>query len=196
MNTSKNLYLTLASFLILFFTAQVTIAQTYKINNKASKVKVEGTSNIHDWEIEAEELQGSLTVVIEEGQLVKIDELTFIVIAESLKSGKGGMDKNTYKALNTNKYPKITYKLEKVSNIDCISKEKCKVLTEGLLNIAGTKKQIDLILDAGVEGNKITLAGNTDIKMTDYNVEPPTAMFGTITTGDQLKIKFKTVYTK
>lgn len=196
MNTSKNLYLTLASFLILLFTAQVTIAQTYKINNKASKVKVEGTSNIHDWEIEAEELQGSLTVVIEDGQLVKIDELTFIVIAEGLKSGKGGMDKNTYKALNTNKYPKITYKLEKVTNIDCTSKEKCKVLTEGLLNIAGTKKQIDLILDAGVEGNKITLAGNTDIKMTDYNVEPPTAMFGTITTGDQLKIKFKTVYTK
>lgn len=196
MNTSKNLYLTLASFLILLFTAQVTIAQTYKINNKASKVKVEGTSNIHDWEIEAEELQGSLTVVIEDGQLVKIDELTFIVIAEGLKSGKGGMDKNTYKALNTNKYPKITYKLEKVTNIDCTSKEKCKVLTKGLLNIAGTKKQIDLILDAGVEGNKITLAGNTDIKMTDYNVEPPTAMFGTITTGDQLKIKFKTVYTK
>lgn len=196
MNTSKNLYLTLASFLILLFTAQVTFAQTYKINNKASKVKVEGTSNIHDWEIEAEELQGNLTVVIEDGQLVKINELTFIVIAEGLKSGKGGMDKNTYKALNTKKYPKITYQLEKVSNIDCTSKTKCKVLTEGHLNIAGTKKQIDLILDAGVEGNKITLAGNTDIKMTDYNVEPPTAMFGTITTGDQLTIKFKTVYTK
>ncbi|TVZ25788.1 polyisoprenoid-binding protein YceI [Gillisia sp. Hel_I_86] len=196
MKNAKNLYLALGSTMILFFSCQVSLAQTFKITNSSSDVKVEGTSNVHDWEITAEELQGTMSVEIIDEQLVKIEKLDFTVIAESLKSGKGGMDKNTYKALKTDKFPKITYNLVKVDNIDCTSSSKCKIIAKGYLTIAGTKKSIDLVFDAKINDDEISLTGSTSFKMSTYNVEPPTALFGTITTGDEVKIKFKTVFTK
>ncbi len=196
MINSKNLWLTLGSCIIMVFFAQVSMSQTFKINNSASELKIEGTSNVHDWEITAEELEGTIKVETIDEQLVKIEHLDFTVIAESLKSGKGGMDKNTYKALNTNKFPKIIYNLVKVNNIDCTTNSKCKITTNGYLTVAGTKKTIDLVFDARIDDDKIFLTGNTSLKMTTYNVAPPTALFGTITTGDELKIKFKTVFNK
>ncbi len=196
MNTTKNFWLVLGSFLVMIFSANTTWAQSYILNSGASNLKVEGTSNIHDWELTAKELQGTMKAEMEDGQLVKIDQLDFAVVAESLKSGKGGMDKNTYKALNTDDHKKITYKLEKVNNIDCTSNSSCKVTTSGYLTIAGTKKLVDLTFDAKVNGNQITLSGNKKIKMTEFKVDPPTAMFGTITTGDEVNIKFQAAYSK
>ena len=35
-------------------------------------------------------------------------------------------------------------------------------------------------------------AGVQTIKMTDYGVTPPVALFGTLTTGDEITINFKT----
>lgn len=196
MNTTKNFWLVLGSFLVMIFSANTITAQSYNLNSGASNLKVEGTSNIHDWEMTAKDFQGTMKVEMEDGQLVKIDQLDFTVVAESLKSGKGGMDKNAYKALNTDDHKKITYKLEKVNNIDCTSSSSCKVTTSGYLTIAGTKKMVDLTFDAKVTGNQITLSGNKKINMTEYKVDPPTAMFGTITTGEEVNIKFQAAYSK
>lgn len=196
MSYSKKLCLLMGSILMMAFSAQVTQAQTFNVNNKASKMMVEGSSNIHDWEVEAEDCRGNLTVEMEEGQLVKINNLDFTVIAESLKSGKSGMDKNTYKALKTDDYDKITYKLTKVNNIDCTSGSNCKVTTSGYLTIAGSKKAVDITFDADVSDSKIVLSGSKSIKMSEFNIEPPTAMFGAITTDDEVNVKFKTVFNK
>ena len=97
MRTLKNLKLVFGSALLMIVTAQISIAQTYNLNNSASTLKVEGTSNVHDWEIDAKEQQGKLIAELADGQLVKISQLEFNVKAESLKSGKSGMDRNTYK---------------------------------------------------------------------------------------------------
>ena len=196
MNTTKNFWIALGSFLVMIFSANVTMAQSYTVNSKASDLKVEGTSNIHDWEITAKDLQGTLKVELEDGQLVKINSLDFAVVAESLESGKGGMDKNTYKALDTKKHKMITYKLEKVNNLDCTSKSDCKITTSGYLTIAGTKKPVDMVFDAKVSDGKIVLSGSKKLNMTHFKVDPPTAMFGTITTGDEVTIKFKTAFSK
>ncbi|MFO7719266.1 MAG: YceI family protein [Gillisia sp.] len=196
MNTLKNLKLLLGSIIMMVVTTQISVAQTFSVNNTASNLIIEGSSNIHDWEIEAKDQQGKITVELNDGQLVKLTQLDFVVKAESLKSGKGGMDKNTYKALNTDKHKTITYKLTKLENIDCVTTGNCKVTTTGNLTIAGATKSLEIIFDAKITGDKIVLSGNKSIKMTDFKVDPPTAMFGTITTGDEVTIQFQTVFNK
>lgn len=196
MNTKKNLWLVIGSFLVMVISANPVAAQILSLNNGASNLKVEGTSNIHDWEMSAKELQGSMKVQMEDGQLVKIDQLQFGVVAESLKSGKGGMDKNAYKALDTDKHKRISYELTNVKNLDCTSKTSCKITTNGVLTIAGTKKNVEVIFDAKVTGDRITLSGNKKINMRDYKVDPPTAMFGTITTGEEVNVVFEAAYSK
>jgi len=196
MKTKQNFLLTIGSLFILILTTQISVAQTFKIDNSASKMEVLGTSNIHDWEILAKDLQGTINLELENGQLVKISQLDFSVIAESLKSGKGGMDKNAYKALNTDDYKTIVYQLVKVNNIDCTSKSQCKITTSGYLTIAGTKKPIEITFDSKISDGNIVLSGNKAIKMSSFNIDAPTAMFGTITTGDEVNIKFQAVFNK
>ncbi len=171
-------------------------AQSYKLNNKASNIVIEGTSNIHDWKIAVSEMSGEIRAVFENGKLVKLESLNISIPGKSLKSGKGGMDKNTYKALDIDKNPNITYKLEKVEKIDYTSDKKCLITTQGKLNISGTTKIVTILFEAKVSDNTIELAGENKLKMTNYNVDPPTAMFGTITTGDTVTVKFQTVFNK
>lgn len=195
MKTLKNIKLK-CTLLMIIVTAQFSTAQTFNLNNTGSTLKVEGTSNVHDWTVEAKDQKGKLVAEFADGQLVKINQLEFLVKAESLKSGKSGMDKNTYKALKTDSNQDITYKLNKVNNIDCITSGSCKVTTSGSLSIAGTTKPVDITFDAKVTGDKVTLTGSKSLKMTEFKVDPPTAMFGTITTGDQVTIKFQSTFSK
>lgn len=171
-------------------------AQSYNLNNKSSSLVVDGTSNIHDWTLEAESTSGTISVEINEGKLEEINTLRFTVEAEALKSGKSGMDKNTYKALNTDKHKKITYQLKSVKEISSGSNGTYKVKTTGSLEIAGIKKDITLNFNLSIDPNKIILKGEHNLNMTDYGLEPPTAMFGTITTGETVTIKFESHFNK
>ena len=194
MKTSKQQKSVFGTLLVFLFISQFSFAQTFTVDDSASKLIVEGTSNIHDWEVEAEEFQGELKAEFEDGQLVKIDELNFAVVAESLKSGKGGMDKKTYEALKTDDHQRIVYRLQGVNNIDCTPSEECIVTTNGYLTIAGERKPIELAFNVKNSGGKITFSGNKTINMTDFNVDPPKAMFGTITTGEEVTIDFKIAF--
>ncbi|MCB0465571.1 MAG: YceI family protein [Aequorivita sp.] len=196
MKTFKRLKLVFGSLLVMVLTTQTSLAQTYQLSNAASTLIVDGTSNIHDWDIKAENQQGKIVVEFENGMLTKIDQLDFSVTAESLKSGKSTMDKNTYKALNTGKYKQIVYKLNKVNSINCSNNNSCSVSTTGSLTISGKTKTVDIAFDIAITQNKIILSGSKTIKMTDYGVEPPSVIFGTITTGDAVDIKFKSSFIK
>ena len=171
-------------------------AQSYKLDNKASSVLVDGTSNIHDWTINAENTGGVLTVNFDDGKLKEIEKLEFTVVAESLMSGKSAMDKNTYKALNTDKYKNITYTLEKVNSIEKVSGNNYKVKTTGCLTLAGVKNNINLNFDLNSDSSHLVLTGQYKINMTDYGVEAPTAMFGTIKTGENVVVKFESHFNK
>ncbi|MDX1760768.1 MAG: YceI family protein [Christiangramia sp.] len=171
-------------------------AQSYKLNNEASSLLIDGTSNIHDWTIEAENTGGILTAEFNADKLEDLGKLEFTVIAESLMSGKSGMDKNTYKALNTDKYKEITFKMKDVKSIDKVSANTYKVKTTGTLEIAGTKKDINLDFNLKSGSNQIVLNGEYKLNMTNYGVEAPTAMFGTIKTGEDVVVKFESQFNK
>jgi len=194
--TTKQLKKLIGSMLVMLFVMQVSVAQTYTLNNATSSLQVDGTSNLHDWDIKAENQKGKLTVTLDNGKVTEIKDLSFTVLTESLKSGKSGMDKNTYKALNAKKYKDITFKLTNVKSLDCGSSSNCKVTVTGNLTIAGTTKRMDISFDLRTSGNTITLTGNKKFNMTDFNVEPPTAMFGTVTTGDAVDVVFKSTFNK
>ncbi|WP_310993779.1 YceI family protein [Aequorivita marina] len=195
MRTLKQVKLVFASLLILVLTTQIVVAQTYHLDNETSSLKIDGTSNLHDWQIVAENQQGTLVADFEDGKLSEIKQLDFTVTAESLKSGKSAMDKNTYKALDTKEYKQIVFKLNDVNSINCAANS-CKVSATGDLTIAGTTKPINITFTMEIGASKISLTGTKNIKMTDFNVDPPKALFGTITTGDAIDVIFQSSFKK
>ncbi len=185
--------------LAMTFTAVMTVfqfatAQDLKLDNTASELTVYGTSNIHDWDIKAETMSGTALFTSENNEITNVEKLQLTIVAESLKSGKGGMDKNTYKALNTSKHKNITYQMTSCIAVSKTAAGTYEIKTRGNLTISGVTKQVPLTFKASVNGKKITLTGEAGIKMTSFNVDPPTAMMGTIKTGDALTIKYKVTY--
>ncbi|KJD34499.1 hypothetical protein PK35_01520 [Tamlana nanhaiensis] len=184
-------YKLLACILILFV-SQATIAQQFKLNN-TSTLSVLGTSSLHDWHITSKTYSGSIAFNdLNSGDL---KNLNISIPAESLKSGKNAMDKNTYKALKTNKYSTITFQLTKVNGITKKSDGKYTAKTTGNLTIAGVKKSVPLEFEIdATTSNVVKLVGKKTFKMTDFNIDPPTALLGTITTGDDVTIEFNSVF--
>lgn len=180
-------------FVGLFF-FQVSTSQTYTLNNSSSELKVKGTSSLHDWELTTDEQSGEAEV--ENSDDFRIKALSFSVKSESLKSGKSGMDKNTYKALKTDKHETIDFNLSSVSKVEKVSENQFKATVNGNLKICGVKKSISLSLNIKLEGAKLFIEGEKSLKMTDYGVKPPKALLGTIKTGDAITIAFSSVYDK
>jgi Uncharacterized conserved protein len=172
-------------------------AQNFKLNNGEGKVSVTGTSTLHDWEEVAEQKSGTL-VLDASGDLPTVSTLKFAVEAESLKSGHDGMDKNTYKALDTDKHKQISFQMLEVKSISPVvsASKGYKVVTMGNLTIAGKTNKVELAFNLTLNGDKVELVGKKAFKMTDFGVEPPKALLGTIKTGDEIEVHYNTIWTK
>ncbi|NMM48773.1 YceI family protein [Marinigracilibium pacificum] len=191
-DTSRITAITLMLLLLTAFNSQL-LAQ-YKVDSKNSELTVLGTSSLHDWEIVAETLEGNANFDLT-GGLKAVNNLSFDVVVNSMKSGKSGMDKNTYDALNEKKYKNVSYKLTKANKITP-SGGKYKVDATGNLSIAGKSKSVNMVVTVTPSGSTVSIAGSYKMKMTDFGIDPPTAVFGTIKTGDEIEIKFNVNYIK
>jgi polyisoprenoid-binding protein YceI len=195
MCTAKNITKIVLSFLFLLtFYTQEIYSQEFTLNNETSQLIVSGTSSLHDWHVDAEQQKGK--IVLELSKQLKIEKLTLEVISKSLKSGKGSMDKNTYKALKTDEFKSITFKFTELKEATALDNGNYKVKTSGNLTVAGVTKNISLDFNLHVASDKVTLKGEKTFNMTDYGIDPPKALLGTITTGDEITIKFNTVLNK
>lgn len=191
MKTSK---LKIVAFVILLLAGFTSNAQVFTLDNSQSSMVVYGTSNIHDWEINAENQKGLIEISKEDQ--IQLSKLQITVKTESLKSGKKGMDKNTFKALKTDKYKDVEFELNKAEIVTKVGENKYQVTIAGDLSVAGIKRQKSITTTITNNSEKIVLSGSVELVMTDFNIEPPTALLGTIKTGDAVTLKFTAVFIK
>jgi len=191
----KNLFHSFKKLLPIFLLVVIpnVQAQEAKVVLSESKVVVLGTSNVHDWTVEAKAMNGTANYIVESNVLKAIPKLNFSVEVEQLKSGKKGMDENTYKALKSKSFKTIDYALVKVNSITA-SGTNYTIETLGDLTIAGVTKRVNLTFTAVILGKKMILTGKHKIDMTTFNVEPPKALMGTIRTGKDVTVDFKVTY--
>lgn len=183
----------IVSVLFLSLPSQI-YSQDYKLVNDTSSIIVSGTSTLHDWHVDGENQSGSLS--FSEAESFNINELSFRVKAESLKSGKNSMDKNTYKALNTDKYKDIVFSYTKTNSVVKKGEGHYMITASGKLTISGVTKTIDLDLEVFKDGDLVKINGKKDMLMTDFGIDPPKALLGTIKTGNEITITYKSVFKK
>lgn len=193
---SKGLALILIS--IIGFSSNGHSQPTYKIETtKDVDMKLLGTSTLHKWEMEATSMSGEAQFVFNSGsesELASLKSLSFGLEVKDLKSDSKGLDKNAYKALKSDEFKDIHYKL--ISAIATPAKKNEYLLkTSATLTVAGVTKQIDMDVNCVINANgSITFTGTDKLNMTDYNVEPPSFMLGAMKTGDAIALQFNVVY--
>lgn len=174
--------------ILIILTGATAFAQT-DLAAKQVSITIAGTSTLHDWEMNSGKAKINASVQLENGKIAAIKSLSLELPAESLKSEKEAMDNNAYKALKTKQYKTISFTLSTATVEQ--NGNSCKIAARGKLVIAGVTQNVVINATGSVDAHgAVTFTGSYALKMTDYKVEPPTFMFGSIKTGDAITIGF------
>lgn len=174
-----------------------TLAQgAYKLSaDKGTIIKILGTSNVHDWTMASSILESQGNFKLNDGkELTGLSSLSFSLAVKSLKSEHESMDSRTYKTVNADKYPKISYKLN-AATVTALEKNKYLIKATGDLTISGTTQTITMNVTAVVNpDHSITCSGSAPVKLTDYKIDPPSFMLGAMKVKNDLNIQFNLIY--
>lgn len=199
MKTANNRYLIVLIALVLPVAAMAQSAD-YMVDESSTMI-IKGTSSLHDWEADVEEMD--LTVSMNPGLLSQetlaapVTELSINIPVKSIESGKGGMNRRIYGALKEKDHPEIMFNMIGVELADTVQTADSFTLNlRGNLNVAGFVREIEFPVTGTKTGeNSYRFEGSYGLNMTHYEVDPPTAMLGTIKTGEEVEIEFDIMLT-
>lgn len=184
----KSVRILLLVLWILALHANILLAQSFAL--KTYEVAVRGTSSLHDWESTVDKLEAKGSFTITNNIIADLRDVVVKIPVKAIKSTKGKMmDNKTWEAFNHEKHPYITFLLTGSK----INAAKNIVNATGTLTMAGVTKTIDLSFIYILTGGELQITGSKQLLMTDYKMEPPTAMMGTIKVGDQVEVDFQFV---
>ena len=159
-----------------------------------SKLWVEGKSTIRDWTCQAPDVRASVEAsgtnavaqLLSGEKVVKAVDVT--LSSEKLDCGGGTMNDHMKKALKVGDFPTIAFRLATYD---------LKRGTEGIsgtligtLTLGGVKKSIDIPATGTTENGALHVLGSYELKMSDYDLTPPSLMFGRIKVRDNVTVKF------
>ena len=185
--------------------AESTGTERYEADVGSSHVTVAGTSTLHDWHIEGHHVAGDVSMPEDElaalwgstdlpaqrlAPTVRVD-----IPVASLTSGTRGMDEKMHEALKAKAHPMITYRLEsaKVTTHQIAQGDDAggslTIETTGVLTVAGVERTVDIPMHVRrLSDHRLEISGDTSLRMTEFGIDPPKAMLGTIRTGDAVRV--------
>jgi hypothetical protein len=173
-------------------------------------VRIEGTSSIHNWQVESHLISGSAQfnqrLVPSSETRVSLQALeakvNVSILVRSLKSVDAAgnpysdrMDEIIYDKLRAGAYNRITYSLLSLTPTEQAADTSTGFVYDaiGQLSVAGQTNAISMpvSLKPGPDG-KVQFAGSVQIKMSDFKISPPAPSFdGTlIKSGDDVRVSF------
>lgn len=171
---------------VMFSISSVITAQSLSIIPQSAFINVHGTSNVHDWDMKPNKVSGELGI----NGTKQINAITVKIEVKSLKSGNGIMDGKTYDAFDSKKNPYIVFQLTEASQAKLTDSDTEITLT-GNLSFAGATRKTSIKATGKItKSGDCQLKGSIPLKMTDFKMKPPTAMLGTMKTGDAVTVKF------
>lgn len=161
---------------------QVAAGQNFTLSSD-SQIEIDGTSNKDDWTVTASEISGEASVDADGNPTA----LKLLVPAAEIVSNKSSiMDRLMYKALKVTEHPLITFELSSLESDD-----EGTAVAKGNLTIAGVTREANVEVTKAAGDDAVTrYSGSYALKMTDFGMKPPSAMFGALHTGDEVTVRF------
>ena len=161
-----------------------------------SRLWLEGDSNLHAWKCDANQIEPELRIdrPSPEAPPTSVDRAVLHVAVAKIECGNGKMNDNLRKALKANEYPAITFVVTDAEFFDAGSPGALEVLAKGNLYVAGNGRDLEFQVSGTDTGDgALRIQGQVTIKMTDFGVQPPSAMMGLLKTKNEVTIKFELV---
>jgi hypothetical protein len=212
---STNFYLTqstpimkrlLTITLLFVFTLSLTQLSSAQSNTiemtlqEGHEMMIDGTSNVRDWDARVKTINS--TVVMNQFDMSDLSSLTadhfetleFSMPVEDIEAESGKLTSNIHKYLHEKDHPMITFNLSTIDSIS-VDGNTATINATGTINAAGVDKETSMTVQATFENGNVTFSGTQPLLMTDFNVDPPTALFGTIRAKDEIDIVYSLTFT-
>jgi len=167
----------------------------YQFNNEKSSMTVYGSSNVRDWTMDVTQINGSVLLGDEQAKLPSIDEIQVEVAVENMVSEKDRLQRHAHDALKKEDYPTLSFASSDVQ-VSKAQADSFSVVANGKLTIKGNTHAVELTAK-GVQQSDGTLhvAGEHGLKLSTFDVERPSLMFGAIKVDDPIRVGFDVVLT-
>ena len=183
----KRSLLLIAALAALTLGAAGWIAQSFTFDS-GSKIWVEGTSSVHDWECQVEQFAGTVNAEAAEATFATLSTTTLTVPVQGIDCDNGTMNGKMRDALGSSP---IRYALSSATVGAPTADGWFSIRTTGQLTIHGQTRPVEMTVKGkAVDGGRFRLTGQHTLKMTDYGIDPPTALLGTLKTGDEVTVHF------
>lgn len=211
-------YSTLLLALSVTFTVASPAADVIILNStpKGNKIRMEGTSTMHDWQVESSMIGGKAEVgpdfPLKPGTVVKPGPIpakveVFMPVQQLKSIKKDGspydpkMDARMYEEMREKDNKRITYSLTSLTLKEAPKAADQPYVFESVGNLCagGVTNKITMPVSVTVlEENKVKFAGSVTVKMTDFKMQPPalTVLGLGIKTGDDVKLFFEWIAVK
>ncbi len=154
---------------------------TLKKGEIQAHTEIFGDSEINP---KTEKVDSTLTI----GENIESIKGKISIVPLSLVSDNLHRDKHMYNVLNIETNPSINIEIKSIQKTDTNYK------INGFLTLNGVNKEISSIVTIIEDPLLLNLSGNFSIKLTEFNIEPPSLLF--LTVRDQIDIKYKLSYRK
>lgn len=158
-----------------------------------SEIKIQGSSNISEWEEKVERFNISLDLSYAGNDISAIHKIKATIQTRSIKSDHERMSAKTHQALHEKEYPNIEYRFTSMEKFTA-KKGQFSGTALGNLTIADITKPVTIPFTGIIEGNKMTISGSADFDMHDFHIRPPTAMLGIVKADKDIAVKFRLLF--
>lgn len=156
---------------------------------EGSKLSINGTSNVNDFECIYDDRFETDTLK----HIVQVEEAIVVLDGDQLKleidsfdCGKRGINRDFRNTLKSKVYPNIQIELVKV-----VAQNEIPFEAEIMASLAGvTNRYILELVNLSIENEQTQFEGTLTLKMSDFNLSPPTALFGLIKVRDEIDVNF------
>ena len=187
------------------------------VASAGSQLTLEGTSNVKDWRCSGVTLDGRMEVAaplarinhiidrIEDGDVARLDpraasfpQPTFNlrVPVQSLRCGNRQMERDMYRALRSEANPVIEFQFAGlVGGVEHdIDAGDYRATIAGVLTLAGAQRKVLVpVVAERVARDRFRIRARLPLRMTDFRITPPTALFGMVKAKDNLEVQFDLV---
>ncbi len=193
--------LTIAAALI-FADLTLSHAQDNDISLKLDNhsMLIDGTANIRDWDSEVKKIDAE--VVLKEFDLSDLSSLTaehfktlkLNMPVSDIESDSRRLTRNLQDYLKGDDHPYIKFNLKSIENVEAEDNNSAVVTAIGVINAAGVDHEVTMTVNASVNDGTVTFSGTQDLLMTDFGIDPPTAVMGTVRARDEIQIIYSLTF--
>lgn len=189
--------------ILLLLITYPAIAQDISFNlSEVHEFKIDGDSNVRTWGADVTQANGTLELSeIENFSLNSLTPETFkslniTIPVSGIESDSGRLTRNLQGYLKGDDFPEITFNLTEITSIEQDG-DKAIITANGIVNAAGVDSEVTMNVEAILNSNNgITFSGNQELLMTSFNIDPPTAVMGTVRSRDEIEIIFQVSFSR